>query len=247
MSAAAQSQKPANIDTASASDSWATPPELFAALSALYGPFDLDAAADRHNAKCDRFFNEADNALDQQWLTRTFVNPPYSRGNKPAFFAKARAEMAADHCEVISLLVPHNTAEGWWTEHVDTHGAIIATKCIQSLLGKRTIVHTADMVIEVLALRGRVRFVETTGIAYKQTTSPFSSAVVTFSRPGVLYPVEAPTRPRGRPTVITTEARENIERLIRYGHSAANACRITGINRRTWVRFQTLNRRKTAP
>jgi hypothetical protein len=39
MSAAALSQKSANIETASASDSWATPPELFAALSVLYGPF----------------------------------------------------------------------------------------------------------------------------------------------------------------------------------------------------------------
>jgi phage N-6-adenine-methyltransferase len=254
MSAAARETKiPGNnvstSEASSASDSWATPPELFAALSALYGPFDLDAAADANNAKCASFLSEQDNALQCGWGGwRVWCNPPYSRGNKPAFFAKAREEMEwTNGPKVISLLVPHNTAEGWWTEHVDTHGPIIATKCVQSLLGKRTIVHTADLVIEVLALRGRVRFVETTGAPYKQATAPFSSAVVTFSRPGVLYPVEAPTRPRGRPTVITAEARENIERLIRYGHSAANACRLTGINRRTWVRFQTLNRRKAAP
>lgn len=242
MSAAALSQKSANIETASASDSWATPPELFAALSVLYGPFDLDACAAFNNTKCVRFFDESHSSLervwgDQQARFRVWCNPPYSRGNKPAFFAKARNEMAAGHCDVISLLVPHNTAEGWWTEHVDTHGAIIATKCIQSLLGKRTIVHTADLVIEVLALRGRVRFIETTGATYKQATAPFSSAVVTFSRPGALYPVELATRPRGRPAVITPEIVAKIQLLSKTIKVDA-ACADCGVSRSTWFRYQ---------
>ena len=237
-----------SVTDASASDSWATPPELFAALDALFGPFTLDAAASARNAKCVRFFDEADNALARPWnQPRVWCNPPYSRGNKPAFLQKARAEMArSDGPEVITLLVPHNTAEGWWAQYVDPSGEVITTRTLQSLLGRRTVVHLDDLVIETLPLRGRVSFAETTGTGYRQTTAPFSSVVITFSRPGVLYPIETrhvPAR-RGPKYRVTPER----EAMVLAGEAAGlkrdAAIAAAGLNRRTWYRHVA---RKVAP
>ena len=62
------------------SDEWSTPQALFEALNAEFA-FDLDAAADRKNAKCDDFL--ARNALSLDWDTyglcvgpSVFLNPP---------------------------------------------------------------------------------------------------------------------------------------------------------------------------
>lgn len=113
--------------------SWETPPELFAELDAEFG-FTLDPCATADNAKCARYFTEADDGLAQSWCGETvFMNPPYGREIYD-WTAKAVAESRAG-CIVVGLL-PASTDLEWWHRDVLGGGA------------------------EIRFLRGRVRFIQ---------------------------------------------------------------------------------------
>ena len=98
----------------SATDDWATPPEVFAALDAEFR-FQLDVCASARNAKCERFFTVADDGLAQQWTGRVWMNPPYGR-TIGAWMAKAAESARAD--ATVVCLVPARTDTAWWHEHV---------------------------------------------------------------------------------------------------------------------------------
>jgi len=63
-------------------DCWRTPPWLFKFLTARFGRFDIDLAASRENAMCERFLTKEDDALSVWWAASDavtgFCNPPYS-------------------------------------------------------------------------------------------------------------------------------------------------------------------------
>lgn len=104
-------------------DDRATPPEVFAPLHERYG-FTVDAAAAAHNTKCDRFWTEAEDGLEQSWAAeRVWVNPPYSFPNLPAFVAKAWREwMSPDPPGVVVMLLPANrTEQQWWQDMVEPY------------------------------------------------------------------------------------------------------------------------------
>ena len=63
----------------SATDDWATPPELFAQINRRYGPFDLDVCASAGNTKCERFYSPDQDGLQQPWQGVCWMNPPYGR------------------------------------------------------------------------------------------------------------------------------------------------------------------------
>jgi hypothetical protein len=44
---------------------WPTPQDFFDTLNAEFGPFDLDPCATSENAKCERYFTQADDGLAQ--------------------------------------------------------------------------------------------------------------------------------------------------------------------------------------
>jgi phage N-6-adenine-methyltransferase len=115
---------------------WATPLEIFAPLHAEFG-FTVDVCATPENAKCVRFWTEADNGLEQDWRgERAFMNCPYGREIYP-WTRKARTSGA----EIVVGLLPASTDLAWWHEDVVAVGA------------------------EVRYLRGRVRFL--TGGPYR--------------------------------------------------------------------------------
>ena len=104
-------------------DDRATPPEVFGPLQQRFG-FTVDAAASPHNAKCPRFWTEADDGLAQRWTDeRVWCNPPYSFPNLPAWVAKAWLEWQQDdHPGVIVMLLPANrTEQQWWQEMVEPY------------------------------------------------------------------------------------------------------------------------------
>jgi phage N-6-adenine-methyltransferase len=104
-------------------DDRATPPEVFGPLHERFG-FTVDAAASPHNAKCARFWTEADDGLAQPWAgERVWVNPPYSFPNLPAWVAKAWREwMAEERPELAVMLLPANrTEQAWWQEMVEPY------------------------------------------------------------------------------------------------------------------------------
>ncbi len=99
---------------------WATPRDLFAALDSEFR-FDLDAAAEPHNALCRRYYSADDDGLAQPWHGTVFCNPPYGR-NLAAWVRKA-IEAAHDGATVI-LLVPARTDTAWFHMLVDAGAEI---------------------------------------------------------------------------------------------------------------------------
>lgn len=100
----------------SATDDWATPPELFAKLDARWR-FTLDPCASPENAVCRRYFTIADNGLLQPWRGRVFLNPPYGRVIGK-WVAKALAEVQLGNAELVVALLPARTDTAWWHDWV---------------------------------------------------------------------------------------------------------------------------------
>jgi phage N-6-adenine-methyltransferase len=131
---------------------WETPPELFESLDREFH-FTLDPCATPQNAKCDRYFTEADDGLSRDWgRERVFMNPPYGR-EIYAWTAKAKAE--AEKGALVVGLLPASTDLAWWHDDVVAAGA------------------------EVRYIRGRVRFL--TDGPYR--ASGFFASVVVVWRP----------------------------------------------------------------
>jgi len=95
---------------------WRTPERFYDYCAFRFGPFTLDAAADKHNTKCERFYGEADNGLEQSWAGhKVWCNPPYARGSADAWLAKALRELKENGTESCVLL-PANTSAKWFHE-----------------------------------------------------------------------------------------------------------------------------------
>ena len=149
-------------------DCWRTPPQVFAALNARYGPFTLDVAADARNHLCARWYGPgglAEDALAVSWQqaggpVRAWCNPSYSRGMIDRFMRKAVDEAGRGHART-TFLVPANTDLPWWHELVWDNER-----------------HRFRPGIEVEFFRRRVRFLRPDGTL---AGSPnFPSVAVTF-------------------------------------------------------------------
>jgi phage N-6-adenine-methyltransferase len=99
----------------------ATPDEVFAELAAEFGPFQLDAAATKRNAKVPTFYTRGQNGLVLPWAPRTYVNPPYARNVTGLWVAKADREARENGCLVVQLL-PARTDTAWFHDHVIAPG-----------------------------------------------------------------------------------------------------------------------------
>ena len=132
---------------------WETPQDLFDKLHAEYN-FTLDAAATDENAKLDNYYTEEDNALEQKWEGRVFVNPPYGREIKH-WVKKAYKESLEPYNECVVMLVPSRTDTIYWHEHI---------------FGKAK---------DIDFLKGRLKF-EINGEA--KDAAPFPSALITYSK-----------------------------------------------------------------
>lgn len=62
----------------SQTDLWATPQAFYDKLNAEFG-FETDVCATAENAKCPRYFTQADDGLAQDWTGTCWMNPPYGR------------------------------------------------------------------------------------------------------------------------------------------------------------------------
>jgi phage N-6-adenine-methyltransferase len=139
---------------ASKSTRWGTPRDLFAALDAEFGPFDLDPAADDELHVVECYFTEAMNGLLLPWFGRVFCNPPY--GDEGVWVYKALLELALGHCSRVVFLVPSKTSVSWWHELVEPAKA--RGEC------------------EVRFLEGRLTF------RGAKSCAPFASTVLVFER-----------------------------------------------------------------
>lgn len=97
-----------------------TPRWFFELVSSVFGPFDLDACAARWNAQCRRFVTKEQNIFSHHPpSSRTWRNPPYSRGNLNAHLEHARETLLAGVVEKLyANLVPADPSTDWWRNHI---------------------------------------------------------------------------------------------------------------------------------
>lgn len=149
-------------------DMWQTPPDLFSRISAEYGPFAIDAAANGRNRHCARWFGPGSNlgvedALAVPWwdyARKIWCNPPYSRGMVSAF-VKQGWEAARFNGTQSTFLLPSTTETHWW------HSFVYDVDRRRFRPG-----------VEVEFIKGRVRFVRPDGT--QAGAGGFGSVVVTF-------------------------------------------------------------------
>ncbi|MHB1662982.1 MAG: DNA N-6-adenine-methyltransferase [Thermoplasmataceae archaeon] len=108
---------------------WATPPDLLAAILQAAGSeaFDLDPCSPSPEGPVPALtrWTEADDGLSRTWQGLVFVNPPYSRA-LPLWVAKCFQE--ADAGAVVIGLVPSRTDTRWWHSHVAGQASILMLK-----------------------------------------------------------------------------------------------------------------------
>ena len=95
-------------------DLWSTPYEVVAWMESEYGDYDIDAAASKENAVCEKFYSKETNCLKRWWGSNKHIwlNPPYS--NITPFVKKAIEQM--EHNNQIDILLPCDTSTGWFYE-----------------------------------------------------------------------------------------------------------------------------------
>jgi len=104
------------VHFSSKTDDWYTPQDFYDKLNSEFN-FTLDVCASIENAKCSKFFTEADNGLVQKWYGVCWMNPPY--GREISKWTKKAVEEFKAGCTVVCL-VPSRTDTIWWhelTEH----------------------------------------------------------------------------------------------------------------------------------
>ncbi|QJT70564.1 UNVERIFIED_ASMBLY: putative DNA N-6-adenine-methyltransferase [Shigella phage 2019SD1] len=95
-------------------DLWSTPSEVVEWMESEYGDYDIDAAASKENAVCEKFYSKETNCLKRWWGSNKHIwlNPPYS--NITPFVKKAIEQM--EHNNQIDILLPCDTSTGWFYE-----------------------------------------------------------------------------------------------------------------------------------
>jgi len=97
-------------------DDWETPDDFFQALHEEFG-FTIDACANQHNHKLERYCSPASSAFGNDFRGETvWCNPPYGKVAKR--FARMAYEGAAAGDETWVLLVPPRTDAAWWHEYM---------------------------------------------------------------------------------------------------------------------------------
>jgi phage N-6-adenine-methyltransferase len=96
---------------------WETPADLFEPLHREF-QFTIDLAADKTNAKCDRYYDASIDALAQAWEGTCWLNPPYgAKQHKLSdWVKKAYLESQKPGCTVV-MLIPARTNTRWWHDY----------------------------------------------------------------------------------------------------------------------------------
>lgn len=94
---------------------WETPQDFFDKLNKEFN-FTLDPCCTQENAKCNKYFTEGDNGLEQDWDGhRVFMNPPY--GNKISKWVKKAFEESKKKGVLVICLLPARTDTRWWWDY----------------------------------------------------------------------------------------------------------------------------------
>jgi site-specific DNA-methyltransferase (adenine-specific) len=132
---------------------WATPPALFDALAAEFGPFDLDPCGSKDSyasQHCGEFYTGL--GLDVPWGGRVFVNPPYGLALRDWVYA-CWSNVRLGGVPLVVALLPARTDTRWWHAYIGDH---------------------CQYASEVHFLKGRLKFVGA------KASAPFPSVIVVW-------------------------------------------------------------------
>lgn len=94
-------------------DLYATPQDFFNLMNKEFN-FELDVCANAENAKCNKYFTQETDGLQQEWKGVCWMNPPY--GREIGKWIKKAYESSLDGATVVCL-VPARTDTKWWHEY----------------------------------------------------------------------------------------------------------------------------------
>ena len=98
----------------SKTDLWATPQDFFDKMNGVFR-FSLDVCANEENAKCERFFTEADDGLSKDWDGVCWMNPPY--GRQIGTWVEKAYRAAKERGATVVCLLPARTDTRWWHDY----------------------------------------------------------------------------------------------------------------------------------
>lgn len=179
-----------NAVTAESEDRMGTPWWLLDHLQGLFGKFTKDLAAESWSAVCESFITEEMDLFKQRHLRTEhgFGNWPYGRGQLIRFVPHARQLVLDERVNQLTQLVPHYTADGWWQHVAKPEGRVKKAEWKYGHAGHERLkdwvrLTSERLVIDVIAVRGRLEHRYPPRYRGKRGPSPFSSAVVRFSLP----------------------------------------------------------------
>lgn len=109
------------MSTPNSHNDWWTPQALFDCLNGEF-QFELDAAADVWNRKCEKYISEEQDALITPWEGRTvWCNPPYGKGwgsDSLTHFVRRGYEQHVEQKNTIVMLLPAYTDPKYWGQYV---------------------------------------------------------------------------------------------------------------------------------
>ena len=104
-----------NLMFSSETDMWSTPQYFFEKLHKVFS-FNTDVCATAENTKCDNFYTEEVNGLEQVWSGVCWMNPPYGRNITGKWVEKAYKSAKENGATVVCLL-PSRTDTKYWHDY----------------------------------------------------------------------------------------------------------------------------------
>ena len=157
-----------------ASDEWETPDDLYESLDEEFH-FTLDPCATDENHKCEKYYTEEQDGLNQDWSGEiVFVNPPYSQ-------VYEWVEKAYNESRRVSRVLPRKDCplcngagggKGWMCGCTCRRTTVVML--LPSRTGTRWFHDYATKATEVRFIRGRLKF------GGSGNSAPFDSLILIF-------------------------------------------------------------------
>jgi len=106
---------------------WYTPAVYIEAAREVLGEIDLDPASSEYaneTVKATNYFTKEDNGLDQKWLGRVWMNPPYAQPLIKYFIEKVVEEYMSGGVDE-AIVLTHNYTDTGWFHHAQTKASAI--------------------------------------------------------------------------------------------------------------------------
>jgi hypothetical protein len=174
-------------------DRFGSPLWLTEHLQKYFGRFTHDLASEPWSAVAPVFITKQMNLLTQGGgallVGHGYGNYPYGRGELKRFMPFVREQVIAGHFRQVTNLVPHYTADGWFTSVLKPAGKVLGGEWRFDWLGHPRLSNwvravSERLIVDVITIKGRLSHRYPPRYTGKRSIAPFSSAIVRFVHPG---------------------------------------------------------------